>query len=328
MTRQVKLWLVSSLASSLAFKPAGSRSRACSTRAWEITRLGATRQEPRRLHTKLTEKEQSRDGEIFDKLMDEARAIEHSALLGPAVQKQVLEARDLVDVVSEVISARLARATSGIMLPRDKLKEACARSLRDDPRLGADVAAIMSRDPAAISYIQTVMFFKGFHAVQAQRVSANFWNKGSMSSKHVALAIQNRVSELWAVDIHPAAYLGGGLLMDHATGIVIGETARVGENCTILHSVTLGGTGKERGDRHPKISDNVVLGAGATVLGNIQVGRGSTVGSQAVVTKDVPDGMTVVGLNKLLDPNISPARQDTVKQRYETWQYEVNGYSI
>lgn len=101
--------------------------------------------------------------------------------------------------------------------------------------------------------------------------------------------------------------------------VVIGETARVGNNCTILHSVTLGGTGKERGDRHPKIADSVVLGAGCTVLGNINVGDGATVGSQAVVTKDVPAGMTVVGLNKLLDPNISPARQDTVKQRYETW---------
>lgn len=264
----------------------------------------------------------------MEKLKEEAASIEHSALLGPAIHSQILQAEDLVDVVSEVISARLARATSGIMLPRDKLKEACVRSLKEDSRLGADILAIMSRDPAAISYVQTVMFFKGFHAVQAQRVSSYFWRKGSMSSKHVALAIQNRVSELWAVDVHPAAHLGGGLLMDHATGIVIGETARVGSNCTILHSVTLGGTGKERGDRHPKISDNVVLGAGATVLGNIVVGQGATVGSQAVVTKDVPDGMTVVGLNKLLDPNISPARQDTVKQRIETWQYEVNGYSI
>jgi len=271
---------------------------------------------------------EERDEMIYRELRREAEAMEHSALLGPAVRAQIFESPDLVSVIAEVISARLARATSGIMLPRDKLKEACVRALRDDDRHGADVVGIMQRDPAAISYLQTIFFFKGFHAVQAQRVASNFWKKGSMSSKHVALAIQNRVSELWAVDVHPAADLGGGLLVDHATGVVVGETAVVGTNCTILHSVTLGGTGKERGDRHPKIGNDVVLGAGATVLGNIKIGDGATVGSQAVVTKEVPPGMTVVGLNKLLDPNISPTRRDTVKKREETWQYEVSGYAI
>ena len=148
-----------------------------------------------------------RDRVIYDELRREAEAIEHSALLGPAIKAQILESPDLVTVISEVISARLARATSGIMLPRDKLKDACVRALTGDPRPGADVVGIMQRDPAAISYLQTIFFFKGFHAVQAQRVAANFWKKGSMSSKHVALAIQNRVSELWAVDIHPVRVL-------------------------------------------------------------------------------------------------------------------------
>ena len=111
--------------------------------------------------------------------------------------------------------------------------------------------------------------------------------------------------------------------MDHATGIVVGETAVLGANCTILHSVTLGGTGKDRGDRHPKVGVGVVLGAGATVLGNVAVGDGATVGAQAVVTKDVPPGLTVVGLNKLLDPAATPARAEAVKARTETWQYEV-----
>ncbi|KAJ8599746.1 hypothetical protein CTAYLR_003428 [Chrysophaeum taylorii] len=321
------LLLMSSFASTLAFKhhAAERTCRVFATRS-RCHALSTARQ-IKALSTSTVE-DKARDAQIFRRLLEEARSIEHSALLGPAVQSQILESNDLTDVVSEIIASRLARATTGIMLPRDKLKEACVRALKEDARPGADVMAIMSRDPAAISYLQCVMFFKGFHATQAQRVSANFWAKGSMSARHVALAIQNRVSELWAVDIHPAAELGGGLLMDHATGIVIGETARVGANCTILHSVTLGGTGKERGDRHPKIGDRVVLGAGATVLGNIHVGDGATVGSQAVVTKDVPEGMTVVGLNKLLDPNISPARQDTVKKRIETWQYEVNGYSI
>ena len=278
-----------------------------------------------------SDEERARDDRIFARLLDEAAGLEGSPLLGPAVQSQILKSEDLADAVGEVLACRLARAASGIMLPRADLKEACVRALRDDPRVGADVTAILARDPAAISYLQCVMFFKGFHATQAQRVSADFWRGGDLTSKHVALAIQNRVSELWAVDIHPAASLGGGLLMDHATGIVIGETAVIGDNCTILHSVTLGGTGKDRGDRHPKVGDRCTLGAGATVLGNIRVGDGATVGSQAVVTKDVPTGMTVIGLNKLLDPEVTPERKQEVQKRSETWQYEVDaydGYSI
>ena len=232
--------------------------------------------------------------------------------------------------MGEVLSCRLARSNDSF-LPRDELRRACTDALRGDARVGADISAILARDPAAISYLQCIMFFKGFHATQAQRVSSIFWKSGDRADRHAALAIQNRISELWAVDVHPAAEIGGGLLMDHATGIVVGETAVIGDNCTILHAVTLGGTGKERGDRHPKIGHACVLGAGATILGNIKVGDGATVGSQAVVTKDVPPGMTVVGLNKLLDPHIDAKREKVVKKRTETWQYEVDtydGYSI
>uniref|UniRef100_A0A7S3JTH5 serine O-acetyltransferase n=1 Tax=Aureoumbra lagunensis TaxID=44058 RepID=A0A7S3JTH5_9STRA len=316
-----RLWLLStSFASSGAF--VGSRYCVRRQQGSLFSSLGCVRE------TSVREERVTRDERLFRDLVSEAEAIEHSTLLGPAIRAQILGESSLVGVISEVISARLARATSGIMLPRDLLKKACVRSLIDDERPGQDIMAILDRDPAAISCLQTVMFFKGFHAVQAQRVAASFWAMGSMSSKHVALAIQNRVSELWAVDIHPAAQLGGGLLVDHATSVVIGETAKIGSNCTILHGVTLGGTGKERGDRHPKIGNNVVLGAGATVLGNIIVGDGATIGSQAVVTKEVPPGMTCVGLNKLLDPNISFNRRETVKKREETWQYEVAGYEI
>jgi len=132
--------------------------------------------------------------------------------------------------------------------------------------------------------------------VQAHRVAARYWRgaAGDLSYRHAALAIQNRVSELWAVDMHPNAVVGGGLLLDHATGVVVGETAEIGDDCTILHAVTLGGTGKERGDRHPKIGAGCTLGAGATILGNIRVGDGATVGSQAVVTKDVPSRVEIV----------------------------------
>jgi serine O-acetyltransferase len=277
-----------------------------------------------------TEDDAARDARIFARLRDEAEGLETSPLLGASVRKQILGTDDLASCLGEVLSCRLARSNDSF-LPRDELRRACTDALRGDARVGADISAILARDPAAISYLQCIMFFKGFHATQAQRVSSIFWKSGDRADRHAALAIQNRISELWAVDVHPAAEIGGGLLMDHATGIVVGETAVIGDNCTILHAVTLGGTGKERGDRHPKIGHACVLGAGATILGNIKVGDGATVGSQAVVTKDVPPGMTVVGLNKLLDPHIDAKREKVVKKRTETWQYDVDtydGYSI
>jgi serine O-acetyltransferase len=286
--------------------------------------------EPQTPVASYTEDDAARDARIFSRLRDEAEGLKTSPLLGASVRKQVLDAEDLASCLGEVLSCRLARSNDSF-LPRDELRKACTDALRGDARVGADISAILARDPAAISYLQCIMFFKGFHATQAQRVSATFWRSGDRADRHAALAIQNRISELWAVDVHPAAEIGGGLLMDHATGIVVGETAVIGDNCTILHAVTLGGTGKERGDRHPKIGHACVLGAGATILGNIKVGDGATVGSQAVVTKDVPAGMTVVGLNKLLDPHFDAKRDSVVEKRPATWQYEVDtydGYSI
>ena len=266
-----------------------------------------------------------RDAAIFAQVQAEARELSGSSLLGGAVRAQVLESGSLAQCLAKILARRLGNAR---MLPAPELEGHIEAALRDDPRPAHDIAEIVRKDPAAVSYLQTCLFLKGFHAVQAQRVARTFWERGDFEGQAVAFAIQNRVSELWSVDVHPAARLGGGLLMDHATGIVIGETAVVGERCTILHSVTLGGTGKERGDRHPKIGDDVTLGAGSTVLGNIVVGDGATVGSQAVCTRAVPPGMTVVGLNKLLDPNKDAEVKEVAKQRQETWQYElgVGGY--
>ena len=124
------------------------------------------------------------------------------------------------------------------------------------------------------------------------RIAHKLWTQ---DRKILALLIQNRVSEAFAVDIHPGAKIGRGVLLDHATGVVIGETAVVGENCSILHGVTLGGTGKQCGDRHPKIGDGVLIGAGTCVLGNITIGEGAKVGSGSVVLKDVPPHTTAVG---------------------------------
>jgi|UPI000221D47F serine O-acetyltransferase len=156
----------------------------------------------------------------------------------------------------------------------------------------ADLIAARSRDPACAGFAHCLLNYKGFLAVQAHRVAHVLWAQGRRA---LALALQSRVAEVFAVDIHPAATVGRGILLDHATGVVVGETAVVGDNVSILHHVTLGGTGKAVGDRHPKIGDGVLIGAGATVLGNVRIGAGAKVGAGSVVLIDVPPRSTAVG---------------------------------
>jgi serine O-acetyltransferase len=159
--------------------------------------------------------------------------------------------------------------------------------------LVADVQAVHDRDPACEELAQAVLYFKGFQAVQAHRVGHWLWNAGRRT---LAVALQSRVSEVLHVDIHPAARLGRGLLVDHATGVVIGETAVVGDAVSLLHHVTLGGSGTGRGVRHPRIGDGVLLGAGVCVLGPVTVGAGSKVGAGSVVVTDLPARCVAVGV--------------------------------
>ncbi|KAJ0018334.1 hypothetical protein Pint_09466 [Pistacia integerrima] len=181
-------------------------------------------------------------------------------------------------------------------LPIDTLSQLFITILGDDHGIQTairdDLRAARERDPSCISYVHCLLHFKGFLACQAHRIAHKLWSQGRSS---MALLIQSRVSEVFAVDIHPAARIGRGTLIDHATGVVIGETAVVGDNVTILHNVTLGGTGKVSGDRHPKIGDGVLLGAGTKVLGNIRIGEETKIGAGSVVLKEVPPGSTAVG---------------------------------
>ena len=156
-----------------------------------------------------------------------------------------------------------------------------------------DLHAVLERDSACNELHLPFLYFKGFHALQIHRVSNWLWNE---NRKSLALYLQNRTSCVCGVDIHPAAKLGSGIMLDHATGLVIGETSVVGNNVSILQSVTLGGTGKEEGDRHPKIGDWVLISAGAKILGNITIGTGAKIGAGSVVLKDVPDHTTVAGV--------------------------------
>ncbi|KAL2336138.1 hypothetical protein Fmac_010584 [Flemingia macrophylla] len=156
----------------------------------------------------------------------------------------------------------------------------------------ADLRAARERDPACVSYSHCLLNYKGFLACQAHRVAHLLWGQ---SRQPLALALHSRIADVFAVDIHPAARIGKGILFDHATGVVVGETAVIGNNVSILHHVTLGGTGKAGGDRHPKIGDGVLIGAGATILGNIKIGEGAKVGAGSVVLIDVPPRTTAVG---------------------------------
>lgn len=169
--------------------------------------------------------------------------------------------------------------------------------LRDAPEIAkavcADIAAVRTRDPAIEKLSTVLLYLKGFHAIQAYRVAHYMWQKGR---KSMALYIQSRVSSVLQVDIHPAAQIGHGVMFDHATGIVVGETCVIEDDVSILQSVTLGGTGKQGGDRHPKIREGVMIAAGAKIFGNIEIGTGAKIGGGSVVLDSVPAHTTVVGV--------------------------------
>jgi len=157
----------------------------------------------------------------------------------------------------------------------------------------ADICAVRDRDPAVQYCAIPLLYLKGFHAIQGYRVAHWLWGRGRFA---LARYLQNQISVVFGVDVHPGAKIGKGILFDHATSIVIGETAVVGDDVSILQSVTLGGTGNETGDRHPKIGEGVLIGAGAKVLGNIEVGVGAKIGAGSVVLQPVPPHTTVVGV--------------------------------
>jgi serine O-acetyltransferase len=178
-----------------------------------------------------------------------------------------------------------------------QLRDVMQQAMQHDPGIAqaicADIQAVQERDPAVKCCLVPLLFLKGVHALSAWRVAAWLWKQGR---ELVAVYLQNRISEVFAVDIHPAARIGRGILMDHATSIVIGETAVIEDDVSLLHEVTLGGTGKATGDRHPKVRRGVLIGAGAKILGNVEIGEGAKVGAGSVVLRDVPPHCTVAGV--------------------------------
>lgn len=231
---------------------------------------------------------------VWDRLCDEAREI---AAQEPVMSSYVYSTVLNHDSFDEMMSFHLARKLANEDLNAMVLREVFEDAFNADPEISnsvrADLVAVFDRDPACLSYIQPLLFFKGFNAVQSHRLAHWLWQEKRAT---MAFYIQSRVSELFAVDIHPAAVLGKGLMMDHATGVVIGETAVVGNDVSMLHGVNLGGTGKVDGDRHPKVGNGVLLGADSKILGNLIIGDCARVGAGSVVLADVPPNCTVAGV--------------------------------
>ena len=231
---------------------------------------------------------------IWDRIRSEAEDIvRREPELASFIYATVLHHDRLEDSVVHRIVERLDHAA----LSGDLIRQAYAEALRDEPDLGnafrADLVAVYDRDPATARFIDPLLYFKGFHALQTHRLAHWLYLKGR---RDFSFYLQSRSSAVFQTDINPAARIGRGIFLDHATGFVVGETAVIEDDVSILHGVTLGGTGKETGDRHPKIRWGVLIGAGAKILGNIEIGHCARVAAGSVVLAPVPHNKTVAGV--------------------------------
>ncbi len=218
---------------------------------------------------------------------------EFEPIMATFFQATVLNHDTMEGSLSFLLASKLDSSVVSSMAIREIIQEAIQAEPAIIQAAQIDIKATRDRDPACNSFSTPYLFYKGFHALQIHRVSHWLWQQERHS---LAFFLQNQLSTMFGVDIHPAAKIGCGIMFDHATGLVIGETAVIEDDVSILHGVTLGGTGKEQGDRHPKVRHGVMIGANASIIGNIEIGEGAKVGAGSVVMKDVPAHTTVVGV--------------------------------
>ncbi|OLP55295.1 serine O-acetyltransferase [Rhizobium rhizosphaerae] len=231
---------------------------------------------------------------IWDSLREEAAlAAEREPVLGAFLYATIINQTSLEKAVIHRICERLDHGDLSASLLRQAFAEMAADWPQWSSILRVDIQAVYDRDPACTRFMEVLLYFKGFHAIQTHRLAHWLFSHGR---RDLALYLQSRSSSIFQTDINPAARIGKGIFLDHATGLVVGETAVIGDNVSILHGVTLGGTGKEGSDRHPKIGNGVLIGAGAKILGNIHVGNCSRVAAGSVVLKPVPPKSTVAGV--------------------------------
>lgn len=231
---------------------------------------------------------------VWDGMVEQARAV---LAVEPSLSNLLISSVLNHDSFESALAHRLAERLHHSDVSADIIRQAFLDALDQRPEIGdesrADLAATFERDPACHKLLDAFLYFKGYQAIQTHRFVHQLWVSGRKDFAHY---LQSRSSQVFQVDINPAARIGRGIMLDHATGFVVGETAVIGNNVSILQDVTLGGTGKAEEDRHPKISDGVLIGAGAIVLGNIRVGECARVGAGAVVVKEVPPHVTVAGV--------------------------------
>ncbi|HKH28173.1 MAG TPA: serine O-acetyltransferase [Sphingomicrobium sp.] len=231
---------------------------------------------------------------VWTRVREEADAVIHAEpQLSSFLFANVLQLNSLEAAIVQRVTSRLDHAD----MPATLIAQAFAQALSADPSIAEafriDIAAVVDRDPATTRFIEPILYLKGFHAIQTHRLAHWLWNSGR---RDFALYLQSRSSAVFQCDIHPAVPMGRGIFLDHATGLVVGATATIDDDVSILQDVTLGGTGKEMGDRHPKIRRGVMIGAGAKVLGNIEIGRCARIAAGSVVLKPVPRNTTVAGV--------------------------------
>lgn len=231
---------------------------------------------------------------VWEQMRREVLALSvQEPMLASYLHDTVLYHETLESALSFLIASKLASSYLTALSLRNLLDEALLASSEIREAIRCDLMAVFERDPAARSLAVPFLYFKGFQSLQSYRVAHWLWKQGRQS---MALYLQSRISEVFGLDIHPGATIGKGILIDHGTAVVIGETAVVGDNVSLLHEVTLGGTGKEQGDRHPKVESGVLIGAGAKILGNIRIGEGSKIAACSVVLSNVPAHSTVAGI--------------------------------
>ncbi|HWV40694.1 serine O-acetyltransferase [Pseudorhodoplanes sp.] len=231
---------------------------------------------------------------VWAKVREEAEAIVRAE---PALASFIYSTILHHDTLEAAVVHRATERLDHHDVSGEMIRQAYSDALSDEPSIGdafrADIVATIDRDPATDRFIEPVLYYKGFHAIVTHRLAHWLYRKGR---KDFALYLQSRSSAVFQCDIHPAAKIGRGIFLDHATGLVVGETAVIDDDVSMLHGVTLGGTGKEDGDRHPKIRRGVLIGAGAKILGNIEVGHCARIASGSVVIKPVPNNVTVAGV--------------------------------
>ena len=231
---------------------------------------------------------------VWETLVKEAEEIaSKERILSKVLTEFILERENLSDALSWRLATRLVKSS----VPESDIRDLIRKAFESDSQMLSsveyDLTAVKERDPACNDFISPFLYFKGFQALSCYRVAHSLWKN---DRKDLALYLQSLIALVYSVDIHPAASIGKGILLDHATGFVAGETTVIENDVSILHEVTLGGTGKERGDRHPKIRSGVLIGAGAKILGNVEIGEGARVGASSVVLNDVAAHVSVAGV--------------------------------